>query len=69
MTTINPQFNFWNIPYRNFTYIAMESVPEYINYPKIMKERKYENFDIIFDDLTVGKELCYCEDINKIFYW
>jgi hypothetical protein len=61
--TGDPQISFWKNTNGICTKIRTEDGSEYINCSKFMKERKYENFDTIFDDLTVGKELYYCEDI------
>jgi hypothetical protein len=61
--TGDPQISFWKNTNGICTKIRTEDGSEYINCSTFMKERKYENFDIIFDDLTVGKELYYCEDV------
>jgi hypothetical protein len=61
--TSSPQISYLKIINGIFTKIRTEDSSEYINCSAFMKERKYENFDIIFDDLTVGKELYYCEDV------
>lgn len=64
----SPQITFFRTTYRRHTNFAMDGIEiEYGTCNSTMSFRKYENFDIIFDDTKIGKELYYASELIHIF--
>lgn len=64
----SPQITFFRTTYRRHTNFSMDGIELiYGTCSSTMSSRKYNNFDIIFDDTKIGKELYYASELIHIF--
>ena len=64
----SPQISFYSAKYRRYSSFSTDKIEiSYGTCKRTMSLRKYTNFDIIFDDMLIGKELYYASELIHIF--